>query len=119
MWYRIGYLSVGNQKLKTMRIDLEANEFVLKAADSLHYRGNDKLEGKLILTNQRLYFATVNGAPEKIKISIETTDISEIFPFSNKVFFSNGMCLHMKNGKEMKFEVKDRNKWMGLIAKVM
>lgn len=102
-----------------MRIDLEANEFVLKAADSKHYKENEKLDGKLILTNQRLYFATVNGGQDKMKLSIETSDIREVLPFSNRVLFSNGMTLQMKDGNLMKFEVKDRNKWMGLIAKVM
>jgi hypothetical protein len=102
-----------------MRINLEANEFVLKAADSKHYKETEKLDGKLILTNQRLYFTTVNGGADKMKISIETSDISEVLPFNNRVLFSNGMCLQMKDGNEMKFEVKERSKWMGLIAKVM
>jgi hypothetical protein len=102
-----------------MRINLEPNEFVLKAADSKHYKDDGKLEGKLILTNQRLYFTTVNGGTDKLKISIETTDISEVLPFNNKVLFSNGMSLQMKDGHEMKFEVRERSKWMGMIAKVM
>jgi hypothetical protein len=101
-----------------MRIDLQANEFVLKASDTRHHSGADKVEGKLILTNQRLYFVTVNGTVKR-QFDIETKSINEVMPFNNRFLFSNGLCLVMKDGRQMKFEVKGRNQWAGMIARVM
>jgi len=97
---------------------LQANEFVLKASDSRHDSGSQKVEGKLVLTNQRLYFVTVNGT-SKTQFDIETRSIYEVMPYNNRIIFSNGLCLNMKDGRQMKFEVKGRTKWAGMIARVM
>jgi hypothetical protein len=105
-------------KLKVMRIDLQANEYVLKASDGKHYRDESKIEGKLILTNRKLYFAT-NGVGVKIKLAVDPAEITEVMPFNNRVIFSNGLTLMLKNGEELKFEVRKRNDWAGMITKFM
>jgi hypothetical protein len=101
-----------------MRIDLQANEFVLKAADSKHYHNKRKVTGKLILTNRKIYFAT-NGSKTKIKLAIDPAEINEVMPFKNRAVFANGLCLITKTGTKYKFEVKKRNDWAGMIARVM
>jgi hypothetical protein len=102
-----------------MRIDLHPNELVLKAADTKHYVKESKLEGKLILTNQRLYFATVNGTANQMRLEIEPKEIKEVMNFSNRFLFSNGLRLLMNNGEELRFEINKRNDWAGMIARVM
>lgn len=105
-------------KFEAMRINLQANEYVLKASDGKHYHLDNKVDGKLILTNRKFYFAT-NGSSTSIKLAIEPSEISEVMLFSNRFLFSNGLILLMKNGEEIKFEVKKRNDWAGMIARVM
>ena len=102
-----------------MKIELQSNELVLKAADTNHYINDNKVAGKLILTNQRLYFTRINGGGESLKIEIEPSLISEVLLFKNKFLFSNGLCLMTKDGRELKFELKDRNSWASGIARML
>ena len=44
-----------------MVVNLKANETVIKAGDTKYYIDEDKVEGKLIVTNQRIYFKTSNS----------------------------------------------------------
>jgi len=102
-----------------MRIDLNANEFVLKAADTRHYSEEDKIDGKLVLTNQRIYFTTVSGVKNKLQMEIKPREINEVMNFNNRFIFSNGLCILMNNGKLLKFEIKNRNQWAQMIAKII
>jgi len=102
-----------------MRVDLHANEFVLKAADSRHYLENAKVDGKLVLTNQRLYFTTINGTENKFKMEIQPREINEVMNFNNRFMFSTGLCILLNDGKLLKFELKKRNQWAEMIAKII
>ncbi len=102
-----------------MKLELHSNEVVIRAADTNHYINDSKVSGKLILTNQRLYFTRTNGGGESLKIEIEPSLISEVILFKNKALFSTGLCLLTKNGQELKFEVKDRNSWASGIARML
>ena len=48
-----------------MVVPLKANEVVIKAGDSSYLDDAEKICGKLIITNQRIYFVTSNGHAEK------------------------------------------------------
>ncbi len=50
-----------------MTVKLNANEVVLKAGDTNQVIDNNTVEGKLIVTNQRLYFKTMNAETRKIQ----------------------------------------------------
>ncbi len=102
-----------------MRVDLKANEIIVKAANSTHYVERGKLIGKLILTNQRIYFASVNGTADGLMLEIEPANIKEVFSFRNRILFSNGLCLLTKDGHELKFEVGDRDGWAAKIARII
>ena len=109
----------GNQIYHVMRIELKSNEFVLKAADTKHYINENKVAGKLVLTNQRLYFASSNGTESNLRMEIEPRCIHEVYNFRNRSLFANGLCLQLKDGKELRFELKNRNDWAGMIARVI
>ena len=47
-----------------MTVKLNANEVVLKAGDTNQVIENNTIEGKLIVTNQRLFFKTLNEETE-------------------------------------------------------
>lgn len=102
-----------------MRMNLQANETILRAADTCHYINDMKVLGKLILTNQRLYFATVETDRGRVVLELEPQAISEVYEFNNRVLFPNGLCLLTHDGRELKFELKKRNTWAQMIAKIL
>jgi len=102
-----------------MRVNLKANEVILKASDTRHYINDMKVLGKLILTNQRLYFTTVETDRGRVILELEPTAISEVYEFNNRILFPNGLCLLTHDGRELKFEVSKRNAWAQMIAKII
>jgi len=100
-----------------MKIDLKANEMVVKATDSNHLVNDaDKIKGKLILTNQRIYFKCLNGNSGKYDMEIEPNNIRDILFFNPGFLQFNGLNLVTKQGAELKFTLKQRNTWGQMIA---
>ena len=64
-----------------MTVKLNANEVVLKAGDTNQVIENNKIEGKLIVTNQRLYFKTINEKTERYNLEILFENILEVIFF--------------------------------------
>ena len=92
-----------------MVVSLKANEQVTKAGDSTCYINGDKVDGKLILTNQRIYFHPSNGHAEAFNLEIEPLDIKEVIFCKIGKLFSNGLNVVKKDGNEFLFKVKKRN----------
>ena len=100
-----------------MKIDLKANELVVKAGDSKFLNGKDVV-GKLIVTNQRLYFVAKEGADNNYNMEIQPTEIRELMPFNSFGIIPNGLNIVNKSGDEMRFKVKNRKSWELLINKM-
>lgn len=100
-----------------MKIDLKANEMVVKAGDSKFLNGKDVV-GKLIVTNQRLYFIAKNGSDHNYNIEIQPAEIRELMPFNSFGIIPNGLNIVNKTGEEMRFKVKNRKSWELLINKM-
>lgn len=101
-----------------MQIDLKPNEMVVKAGDSGRYHNGSKIDGKLIVTNQRIYFKSFNGHAEKYDLEINPTQISEVHFFNTGFLSPNGLNLILRGGEEMKFRVKQRNSFGELINRM-
>lgn len=103
-----------------MKVDFKANEVVTKAGDADHFINGDnkKIKGKLILTNQRLYFVTKEGMEKNFKKEIMPDNIKEILYFNTMKFFPNGLNIITKKGEELRFVVKKRNSWCELLNKI-
>jgi hypothetical protein len=101
-----------------MVIPLKANEVVIKAGDSSFLDDCEKICGKLILTNQRIYFITYNGHAEKYDQEILPSDIREVIFFNIKRFLPNGLNVVLKSGEERKFSLKKRNEIGEMINKM-
>ena len=101
-----------------MVIPLKANEVVIKAGDSSFLDDCEKICGKLILTNQRIYFITYNGHAEKYDQEILPSDIREVIFFNIRRFLPNGLNVVLKNGEERKFSLKKRNEIGEMINKM-
>jgi predicted phosphodiesterase len=101
-----------------MVVNLKANEQVIKAGDSTYYTEVEKIQGKLIITNQRVYFKSENGNADKFDVEILPADIREIIYFSTNIFSPNGFNVVMKNGEILKFTMKKRDEIASLINKM-
>lgn len=100
-----------------MKIDLKPNELVVKAGDTLFLNSKD-VKGKLIVTNQRLYFEAIESNDKKYNQQIEPSNIREVLPFNSFAFLPNGLNIVTKEGEELRFKVKKRKAWEALINKM-
>ena len=98
-----------------MVVDLKANEMVKMAGDVQHLADNNEVKGKLILTNQRIYFQTLSDDTKDFNIEIIPQQIQELMYFKTGLFSSNGLTVITKDGKEIKFVVKKRDAWTRMI----
>ena len=99
-----------------MKVDLKPNEVVVKASDTQHLNEKEKVEGKLILTNQRVYFKSPEQ--ESYDREILPTDIEEVIYFKTNMLSSNGLNIVTKKGEQLKFKIKQRDSWGKAINKM-
>jgi hypothetical protein len=93
-----------------MKIDLKANEIVVKASDSKFLNGS-KVPGKMILTNQRIYFKVKDQVQLKYEMEITPSEIREVIPFKTGFFSNDGLNIVTKEGDELTFSIEKRNNW--------
>jgi len=101
-----------------MFVDFKENEVVIKAGNTEHLFETEKIKGKLIVTNQRIYFRSIEENSEKFNLEILPNEISEVHYFNIKKFLPNGLNIITKDGEQLKFTVKKRNSWGELINKM-
>ena len=111
-------LVLETQEEKFMKVNLKENEVVIKATNSIHINQQDKINGKLILTNQRIYFKTGTEKEKKFNLEILFNQIKEIFYFKNGMFSPKGITLMTHQGGELQFTMKDRDAWGIMINKM-
>jgi hypothetical protein len=101
-----------------MTVKLNANEVVLKAGDTNQVFENNTIEGKLIVTNQRIYFKTLNLDTEKFNLEILFDNILEVIYFSKGLFSVKGLNVITRDGKSHSFPLKKRDEIGQLINKM-
>ena len=100
-----------------MTVKLKPNELVIKASTSLHlHDGRKPLEGKLILTNQRVYFKLHESAEDEFLCEFMPHDIRDVYYFKTGWFSQNGLAISTRDGKEWRFELKKKDNWGECIA---
>ncbi len=100
-----------------MKIDLKPNEVVTKVSDTKFLNGKS-VSGKLILTNQRLYFKALENGDHAYNLEIMPVEIQEVMPFKTGFFTNDGMNIITKNGRELKFKIKQRSSWEASINRI-
>ena len=101
-----------------MVVNLKANEIVIKAGDTEHCFDENKVSGKLIVTNQRIYFLTKNPDCSAHNLEILPEQIKEVIFYNTKKIFPNGLNLITKAGEQLRFILKKRNAFGELINKM-
>jgi hypothetical protein len=101
-----------------MTVKLNPNEVVLKAGDTNQVVDNKKVDGKLIVTNQRIYFKTLNEEAEKFNLEILFDNILEVIYFSRGLFAVKGLNVVTRDGRTLSFPLKKRDEIGQLINKM-
>jgi hypothetical protein len=101
-----------------MTVKLSANEVVLKAGDTNQVVDNNKIEGKLIVTNQRIYFKALSEEAEKFNLEILFENIKEVIFYSKGLFSVKGLNVVTTDGKCHTFPLKKRDEIGQLINKM-
>ena len=102
-----------------MTVKLNANEVVLKAGDTNQVIENNLVDGKLIVTNQRIYFKTLNEETEKFNLEILFDNILEVVFYSKGLLFgTKGLNVVTRDGKSHAFPLKKRDEIGQLINKM-
>lgn len=101
-----------------MTVKLNVNEVVLKAGDTNQVIDNSTVEGKLIITNQRIYFKTLKEEKEKFNLEILFENILEVIYYSKGLFSIKGLNVVTRDGKTHTFPLKKRDEFGQLINKM-
>lgn len=101
-----------------MRVNLKENETVIKVADTSYVESQSRVTGKFILTNQRIYFKSVEETNNGVDFEILFSQIREILFFNTWKVIPNGLNVITKEGSELKFLIKNRDSWCQMINKM-
>jgi len=101
-----------------MTVKLYPNEVVLKAGDTNQVVENNKIDGKLIVTNQRIYFKTLNEELERFNLEILFDNILEVIFFGRGLFSTKGLNVVTRDGKSFNFPLSKRDEIGQLINRM-
>lgn len=101
-----------------MTVKLYPNEVVLKAGDTNQVVDNLKVDGKLIVTNQRIYFRTLKEEMDRFNLEILFDNILEVIFFGNGIFSAKGLNVVTRDGKNFTFPLRKRDEIGQLINKM-
>ncbi len=101
-----------------MTVKLNPNEVVIKAGDTNQVVGNDTIEGKLIVTNQRIYFKTLKEETERFNLEIMFENILEIIYFNRGLFSVKGLNVITRDGRCLSFPLRKRDEFGQLINRM-
>lgn len=101
-----------------MTVKLAANEVVLKAGDTNQVKENMTIEGKLIVTNQRIYFKPVNEGMEKFNLEILFENVLEVIFYGKGFFSAKGLNVVTRDGQSHMFPLRKRDEIGQLINKM-
>ncbi|MFO7621841.1 MAG: hypothetical protein R6W81_11355 [Bacteroidales bacterium] len=101
-----------------MTVKLNANEVVLKAGDTSQIIEGNTIEGKFIVTSQRIYFKALKEEMEKFNLEILFDNILEVIYFSKGLFSVKGLNVITRDGRCLSFPLKKRDEFGQLINKM-
>jgi hypothetical protein len=101
-----------------MTVKLNANEIVLKAGDTNQVIDNQTVDGKLIVTNQRLYFKTLSDVSDRFNFEILFENILEVIFYNKNIFLVKGINVITRDGQSHCFPLKKRDEIGQLINRM-
>jgi hypothetical protein len=99
-----------------MKIVLKPNETILMAGSSNLRQEKKQIKGKLIITNQTIYFKTLKLEHQVCNKEINPREITELFHYNVMWFLPRGIMIRTKKGEEYYFTISRRGEWSKLIT---
>ena len=101
-----------------MTVKLNANEVLLKAGDTNQVINNQKVDGKLLVTNQRIYFKTLDEVKDRFNFEILFENIMEVIFYNKNLSFVKGINVVTRDGRSHWFPLKKRDEIGQLINRM-
>jgi hypothetical protein len=101
-----------------MTVNLKPNEVVLKAGDTSQVIDQTTVTGKLIVTNQRIYFKTMKDDTARFNLEILFDNILEIIYFNRGLFSAKGLNVITRDGMTYSFPLRERDEFGQLINRM-
>ena len=101
-----------------MTVKLYPNEVVLNAGDTNQIVDNKTVNGKLIVTNQRIYFKPLADECSIFNLEILFQNILEVIFYSKGLFAVKGLNIITRDGRMYAFPLKKRDEIGQLINKM-
>jgi len=101
-----------------MKLILQPNETIIMAGNTKMRHLDQQVQGKLIVTNQRIYFRSLKESFRDCDREITPAEIRDLIYFNTFWLIPNGMKIITRNGDENQFIVSNRNEWAKLITKM-
>ena len=101
-----------------MKLTLQPNEMIIRAGNSSLRHVDRQVQGKLIVTNQRIYFRTLQDDNKCCDREIIPAEIMDLIFFNTLWIIPNGMSIVTRNGDENQFTVRNRSEWAKLITRM-
>jgi len=101
-----------------MTVKLNPNEVVLNAGDTNQVVDNKTVDGKLIVTNQRVYFKPLEDGINTFHLEILFENILEVIFYNKGLFLVKGLNIITRDGKSYAFPLKKRDEFGQLINKM-
>lgn len=95
-----------------MDIQLEEGEVILKEGPANHFKGIEAVGGKLQLTNRRLIFRSHALNVQTHEESYLLADIASVRTRNTLGIVPNGLAVIFNDGREERFVLYGRKKWM-------
>lgn len=102
-----------------MKIQLQENESIIKEGAANHFKDIESVGGRLFLTNQRLYFNSHSLNVQIHELSIPYSEIRSVGKRNTLFIVPNGMYIELQNGKNEKFVLWGRAKWIQEIEQLI
>ena len=101
-----------------MKLVLQPNEMILMAGNSQLCQPARQVSGKLIVTNQRIYFRTLDEDNRSFDREITPQEICDLIFFNTMWMLPFGLSIVTKSGTEHQFILRNRSEWAKLITKM-
>ncbi len=101
-----------------MNVKLYPNEVVLNAGDTNQMVDNNTVDGKLIVTNQRIYFKSLTEDSNIHNLEILFENILEVIFYNKGLFAVKGLNIITRDGRCYAFPLKKRDEFGQLINKM-
>jgi hypothetical protein len=108
---------IENLLSKSIKLELNQNENIIKQGGANLFRSNDVSGGLLYLTNERLIFV-----PHKMNINTrrQELDVEDIIDLKEvkTLIIDNGLLIELKNNITFRFVLNNRKDWIHEINKL-